>query len=269
MSPGTRSGFLAQKSRSVRTRRALEYPDDSALEALRRAAVELQPAPPLAAALREGPTVALIAEFKRRSPTAGDLAAAESAAVVARSYADEGATALSVLTDAADFGGTLADLRLAAGTGLPVLRKDFIVDDAMVFEARAAGAAAALLIGAMLSRRELEHLLEAARACGLECLVEVHDESEAEQALDAGARLLGINNRDLASLSTDLATTGRLARCLPADATLVSESGIRSREDVERVRDAGAHAVLVGEALLRLPPPRRAALVRELAGVPR
>jgi indole-3-glycerol phosphate synthase len=212
-----------------------------------------------------------MAEYKRRSPSAGALAEGEDATDVAGAYVAAGAAALSVLTDEPHFGGRLADLAAVAGRapGVPVLRKDFLVDVVQLYEARAAGAAAALLIAGMLDDQELETLLAEGSAVGLECLVEVHDEAELERAAAAGATLLGINNRDLRTLTTDLATTERLAPRAPKGAVVVSESGIRTADDVRRVRDAGAHAVLVGEALLRQPAASRAGTLRELAGVAR
>jgi len=150
-----------------------------------------------------------------------------------------------------------------------VLRKDFLVDPGQLCEARLAGAAGALLIVAMLEPRELASLLTAGARVGVECLVEVHTEEELETAVSAGASLLGINNRDLRSLTTDLGVTERLAPLVPPGGVLVSESGIRTADDVRRVRDAGAHAVLVGEALLRQAPGERGRRLRELAGVER
>jgi indole-3-glycerol phosphate synthase len=143
------------------------------------------------------------------------------------------------------------------------------VDAAGLYEARAVGAAAALLITAILTRDELEGILRAAGEVDLECLVEVHDEGDLSSALEAGATLIGINNRDLRSLTTDLGVTERLAPAAPEGVTLVSESGIKDADDVRRVRDAGIHAILVGESLLRLPPAERGDRVAELSGVER
>jgi indole-3-glycerol phosphate synthase len=276
VSIGLRDDFLALKGAEVRRRRAAERgdrawesPDMATLHACCRG---LPPAASLAVTLCDGgATVAVMAEFKRRSPSAGTLAEAEHPVDVATRYLDAGAVALSVLTDADHFGGALGDLAAVAALhrSAPVLRKDFIVDAEQLLEARLAGAAAALLIVGMLDDRELTGLLAAGGAVGLECLVEVHDETELDRAADAGATLLGINNRDLRRLTTDLATTERLAPRAPAGSVIVSESGIRSADDVRRVRDAGAHAVLVGEVLLRESPEHRATRLRELAGVPR
>lgn len=280
MTTRLRDDFLALKGAQVRRRRAAERgglaadapprgPDTATLRACCRG---LSPAPSLAATLRDaGTSVAVMAEFKRRSPSAGALAEAEDPVHVATRYLDAGAVALSVLTDADHFGGALGDLAAVAALhrSSPVLRKDFIVDAEQLLEARLAGAAAALLIVGMLDDRELAELLTAGEAVGCECLVEVHDEAELDRAASAGASLIGINNRDLRRLTTDLATTERLAPRAPAGCVIVSESGIRSADDVRRVRDAGAHAVLVGEALLRESPADRATRLRELAGVPR
>jgi indole-3-glycerol phosphate synthase len=261
--------FLAAKAERVRRRRAGR--DPRADQALRERCAVLPPAPSSSAALRAGDRVAVMAEYKRRSPSAGLLAAAEDPVVVAAGYRAAGAAALSVLTDPDDFGGALADLAAVASTqpGVPVLRKDFIVDAGQLLEARLVGASAALLIVGMIHDRELAELLAAGAGAGLECLVEVHSEAELERAGAAGATLIGINNRDLRRLVSDLAVTERLAPRAPAGAVIVSESGIRSPDDVRRVRDAGAHAVLVGETLLRAPAVERTARLRELTGVPR
>lgn len=258
--------FLRAKEMAVRSRRRLE-----AARAIRSDSGAVAPLTPpsFRDALREGPYVALIAEFKRRSPSAGELTA-ERPDAVARQYAEHGARAISVLTDGDHFGGSLEDLAASAdASGLPALRKDFIVDEDQLVEARAAGAAAALLIVAMLRDHELGALLRAAERLGIEPLVEVRDAREAERAVASGARTIGVNRRDLRTLVTDHGTIERIARLLPSGTTVVTESGIRSADDVARARDAGSHAVLVGEALLRQPRESRAALVRELATVRR
>ena len=263
-------GYLDEKARQVRLRRAREVLRRGQFDKLRERALERNSAGSMKRALRAGRHVALIAEFKRRSPSAGRLLDGENPVDVARLYKVGGATGLSVLTEDIDFAGDLGDLQaVAAAVPLPALRKDFIVDVAGLYEARAAGAAAALLIMRILSRHEAATLIERAREVGLECLVEVHDEVELDAALDAGATLIGINNRDLRRLTVDLSITDRLAPRVPAGMTVVSESGIREAADVRRVRDAGAHAILVGESLLRLEPGARAAKVAELAGVER
>lgn len=207
--------------------------------------------PPLAAALRAAP-MGLIAEFKRRSPSAGAIREDADPADVARQYAAAGAQAISVLVDGRYFGGGEADLgAVHAAVPLPLLYKEFVVDPWQVWHAASLGAAAVLLIVAALDRKDLEALLEESGAAGMEALVEVHDEKEMQVAGQIRARFVGINNRDLKTLKTNLATTVRLARLAPEGCTLVSESGIRSAADVARVKAAGAHAVLVGEHLLK------------------
>ena len=263
-------GYLENKASQVRARRLAEAPRDAELVALMESAQAVPPAPSLESSLSSGANIALIAEFKRRSPSGGQLAGNEDPGSVARSYEEAGASGISVLTDKPDFDGSLNDLETAVkNTNLPVLRKDFIVDSAGLFEARLAGAAAALLIMRILTLEEVGLLIREGSKAGLECLVEVHDEDELKDALESGATLIGINNRNLETLQTDLAVTERLAPVVPAGITLVSESGIRSADDVRRVQDAGVHAVLVGEALMRLDSDVRIRMVTELAGVSR
>lgn len=200
--------------------------------------------------------VRLIAEMKRASPSKGLFDANLDASVLAPKYAVAGASAVSVLTEPTFFRGTVADLRAAryafrGDAGRPaLLRKDFIFDPYQVREARAHGADALLLIVAMLEPPALRDLLALARAEGLEPLVEVHDEAEVEAALAVGARVIGVNNRDLRTFAEDLGTTERLARLMPPEVTLVAESAIRSGADARRMVEAGAHALLVGEALV-------------------
>lgn len=188
---------------------------------------------------------------------------------VAADYLAGGAAAISVLTDEPFFHGHLRDLEsvgaLARPSGVPVLRKDFVIDPYQVLEARAFGADAVLLIVAALSRAQLTELLAATRELGLEALVEVHDEAELEVALGAGARVIGINNRDLRNFTVDLGISERLAPRIPADRIVVAESGIHTREDVERLARAGIDAILVGESLITARD-RRAATAA-LAGV--
>jgi indole-3-glycerol phosphate synthase len=220
----------------------------------------------LAAALtpRGAGAVRVLAELKRASPVAGVLARGFDPVARAGEYVRAGATALSVLTDV-HFQGSLEDLdRVRAQVDCPVLEKDFVVDEYQLWEARAHGADAVLLIVAVLAPGPLADLFQAAKGLGLAALVEVHREDELERAAALGAGLLGINNRDLATFRTDLATTERLAPRAPAGAVVVSESGIATRADVLRVRAAGAHAVLVGEALSRSGDP--AAKLRDLLG---
>lgn len=209
--------------------------------------------------------LALIAEVKRRSPSKGDLAPDLDAAAQARAYEAAGADAVSVLTQPSRFGGSLQDLvEVCAAVRLPVLRKDFIIDAAQLWEAAAAGAAAVLLIAALLDDRTLRGLLAEAAACGLDALVEVHDEPELRRAVAAGAELVGVNNRDLRTLRVDLATTERLAALAPPGVVLVGESGIASPADAARLAAAGAAAVLVGERLVRAAPGELPGLVAAL-----
>lgn len=235
---------------------------------LERAAAEAGPLRDFAAALRAGPTVSLIAECKRRSPGAGAIRPGVDPAALTASYQAAGARALSVLTDRDYFGGSLADLAAArAATELPILRKDFTLHPLQVLEARAAGADAVLLIVRILDDASLRELSVLAASLGMAVLVEAHDEAEVNRAVETGARIVGINNRDLATFTTALDTTLRLIERVPADVTVVSESGIRTSADVEVLAAAGADAILVGETLLRAPDP--GAEARRLSHVPR
>jgi indole-3-glycerol phosphate synthase len=206
--------------------------------------------------------VGLIAEVKRASPSGGLIREAFDPAGIAVAYEAAGATCLSVLTDEPYFQGTPEHLRLAReATNLPVLRKDFMIDPWQVFEARAMGADAILIIMAALSDEQAEELEDVARSIDMGVLVEVHDEAELHRALGLETRLIGINNRDLRSLKTDIAVTERLAPLVPADRIPVAESGIRTPGDVRRMAAAGARCLLVGEHLLRQPDPGAAARV--------
>jgi indole-3-glycerol phosphate synthase len=206
---------------------------------------------------------AIIAEVKKASPSSGVLAAGFDPAHIAATYASGGAAALSVLTDAKYFQGSLADLTAArAATQLPVLRKDFILDETQIAEAFGAGADAILLIAAVLDVPTLRRLRLFAETVGIDVLVEAHNETELDTAIESGATLLGVNNRDLHSFSVSLETSLRLAPRIPPGAIAVSESGIRTRDDVRRLMDAGYSGFLVGEHLMRAPDP--AAALREL-----
>ncbi|WP_320672091.1 indole-3-glycerol phosphate synthase TrpC [Patulibacter defluvii] len=208
-----------------------------------------------AAALR-APGLSVIAEHKRRSPSRGTIRADRELADVVRDYERGGAAALSVLTEQRHFGGELNDLIEAAWvTELPLLRKDFVIDRYQLLEARAAGASAVLLIVAALPTRELASLHDAALDLGLDVLVEVHDAVELDVARSIGARIVGVNNRDLRDFSVDVERTYRLLDGMPAGATVVAESGIRGADDVRRLAAAGVDAVLVGEALMASPDP--------------
>jgi indole-3-glycerol phosphate synthase len=209
--------------------------------------------------------ISLIAEMKRASPSRGPIRPEASVAEVVAAYQAGGARAVSVLTEPAHFGGSLDDLVEARGAcDLPLLRKDFVVDAYQVLEARAAGADAVLLIVAALGGERLAELMAAAADLGMDSVVEVHDEDEVEVAVEAGAEVIGINNRDLHSLEVDLATTFRLLADVPAGTVVVAESGIHERGHVEDLEDAGIDAILVGEALMRADDPGRA--IRELLG---
>ncbi len=209
------------------------------------------------------PGLQVIAEVKRRSPSAGSLAPSLDPAAQATAYQAGGAAAVSVLTEPDHFGGSLDDLRaVREAVDLPILRKDFTLHPAQVVEARAAGADAVLLIAAVLDDRELAALLAAAADAGLAALVEVHTAGEARRAAAAGAGLVGVNNRDLATFTVDLATAEAIAPELPPGAVRVAESGIVDGAAAARMARAGYHAVLVGEALVRAADP--AALVAEL-----
>lgn len=204
-------------------------------------------------------SIGVIAEFKRRSPSAGALRADADLYEIVRAYERGGAVALSVLTEGPNFDGSLEDLRAArAACELPILRKDFIVDPYQLHEARAAGADAVLLIVAALESGELGSLHDAARAMGLDVLVEVHDGEELQRALTQGADVVGINNRDLRDFSVDMERTARLMSDIPPSVTVVSESGIGTAEELGRLQQAGVHAVLVGESLMRSPDPETA-----------
>ena len=204
--------------------------------------------------------IRLIAEFKRKSPSAGELRPDASIEEIARGYAAAGAAALSVLTDAVGFGGSLVDLESArVAVPLPVLRKEFVVDRYQVLEARAHGADAVLLIAECLDDCLLRSLYREILDLGMTPLVELHDPVHLPRVLDLGATLIGINNRDLRTMTTDLDCVLRLRDRVPPECVLVAESGIRSRADVERLEQAGIGAMLVGESLLRSPDPGAAA----------
>ena len=219
----------------------------------RAAAARVSAGQAFAAALRR-PGIALIAEHKRRSPSAGAIRDSVALEHVVRAYERGGAQALSILTEGPSFGGSLDDLRAArAASTLPILRKDFVVDPYQVDEAVVAGADAILLIVAALTDDELHLLHGHAAQRGLDALVEVHDRRELERALAIGARLVGINNRDLTTLEVDVARTFELLPLVPEGTVVVAESGFSSRGQIEELIAAGIDAVLVGEALMRAP----------------
>ncbi len=200
-----------------------------------------------------GQGIQLIAEVKKASPSRGVICPHLDPIRLAQTYADNGAAAISVLTEERYFQGSLEHLAAIKGMlnqRIPVLRKDFIFDPYQVYESGAYGADALLLIVAILSNAQLQELLSLSHTLGLQCLVEVHDEAELEDALLSGARIIGINNRDLSTFSVDLSITKRLRPLVPADRIVVSESGIRNRADVQMLRGWGVDAILVGEALV-------------------
>jgi indole-3-glycerol phosphate synthase len=238
-----------------------EHPlDDVALMARVSA---MPPAKDLEAALTVGEPPALIAEVKRASPSAGTIAEDVNPSVLARAYQAGGAAAVSVLTEPRHFQGSLADLQaVRSSVSIPVLRKDFLIHPSQVIEARASGADAVLLIVAALTDAQLRALLEAAGDVGLATLVETHSDEDLRRALDSDAKLIGVNARDLETLEVDVAgALGRVGR-VPDDRISVLESGISTRANVDAAMEAGASAILVGEALMRADDPARA--VRKL-----
>jgi indole-3-glycerol phosphate synthase len=248
------------------THRADAGRDGRDLDDLEAQAASL-PAPRDFAAALQGTGISCIAEIKRRSPSKGELDPDLAPDLVAKDYVVGGASCLSVLTDARYFGGSADDLRSArAACDLPVLRKDFTVSELDVVDARLMGADAVLLIAAALSEGELARFHHRATTLGLAALVEVHDEAELDLALGAGARLVGVNQRDLRTFAVDHDRARALAARIPADVVAVAESGIRDGDDARRLADAGYDGILVGETLVRAPD--RAAALRALIGYP-
>jgi indole-3-glycerol phosphate synthase len=254
------SEILARKALEVEERRAA-LPERE----LEARAADVPPTRPLEAALspRGGP-VRIVAEVKRASPSAGAIDASLDAPAQAARYAAAGAAAVSVLTDGPGFGGSLDDLSAArARVSVPLLRKDFVLERYQLLEARVRGADAALLIVSALPGDLLRRRLEDCAALGLSALVEVHDLAEAEVAVRAGARIVGVNNRDLRTFRVDLAASEAVLPALPEGVLGIAESGVRTPADVARLRRAGASNFLVGEALVRAPDP--GALLAEMA----
>lgn len=227
--------------------------DDRDLAVLRRNALSSAPreSERFVDALRRTPHLAVIAEVKRRSPSKSDIAVNLDAGALAEEYARGGAACVSVLTDAPHFGGSPADLATASSAGLPILRKDFTVDDRDVLDARLMGADAVLLIVAALNDHELRRFMEVAAELKLSALVEVHDEPELDRALAAGATLVGVNQRDLRTFAVDSQRAERMGGLMPAGVVAVAESGITSADDARRCAQAGYRAILVGEHLVR------------------
>lgn len=235
------------------------------LQVLQSRLADAPPVRDFRAALVSGPGLGIIAEVKKASPSAGVLRADFDPVHIARLYESSGARAVSVLTDEPYFQGSLAYLSaVRAAVSLPVLRKDFIVEEYQLVEARAAGADAVLLIAEALGAEELPALLRQAEALGMQALVELYEPANLPRVVAAGARLIGVNNRNLRTFVTRLEHTLELLPRMPADACVVSESGIKTRQDMERLHAAGVHAVLIGETFMRAPD--IAAKVRELAG---
>ena len=258
------SGTLGRILEETAARISALRPRGTALELAARGAA---PAPSFAGALRHK-DVAIIAEVKRRSPSKGVINASLGAADQARAYEAGGARGISVLTEAAHFGGSPADLEeIAAAVSLPLLKKDFHVDPLQLLEARAIGASALLLIARALVPAALIDLASFAGQIGLEALIEVRDEHELETALRTTAVLIGVNSRNLETLAVDATVCERLIPLVPADRVAIYESGVSSRADVERAADLGADAVLVGSALSASAAPADA--LRALTGVPR
>lgn len=255
--------IVAAKRQEVDKRRARISPEEF------RARAENAPPPrDFRNALRLKEQIALVAEIKPASPSRGDIRTGIDPARLARIYDQNGAAAISVLTDRGFFKGDLNNLKAArVGALVPLLRKDFIIDEYQVYESRALQADAILLIVRILDDAQLRDYRLLAESLGMAALVEVHDEHEVERALASGATVIGINNRNLSDFSVDLASTERLIPLIPSRVVRVSESGILTRADVERVATAGADAVLVGEALMRAEDV--GARVRELSQVPR
>lgn len=258
--------IIAAKRREVRAREQ-EVPRQHLMDRAARAPQVRS----LAAALRPPQVLAagkprLIAEVKRRSPSAGAIVENLDVATTVRAYEQAGAAAISVLTDEQFFGGSLGDLAAArAAAALPILRKDFTVGTYQIFEARAVGADAILVIVAATEEADIANYVECAEGLGMDTIVEVHTADELRVARRAGAKIIGINNRDLQTFRVDLATTTQLTAMVPPETIIVSESGIHTSADVQRVYDSGADAILVGEALLaqRVNP---ATKIREILG---
>jgi indole-3-glycerol phosphate synthase len=253
-----RLDVIVQATRDSLARRKLERP----ITDLEHALAERDEGRPFQEALSH-PGTSLIAEHKRRSPSAGMIREGASVTEIVQAYERGGAAAISVLTEETHFGGSLDDLYEARrATDLPILRKDFCVDEYQVYEAKVAGADAVLLVVGSLHKDDIERLYGEVRALELDAIVEVHNEEELDCALELDVDVIGINNRNLEDFSVDIQTTVDLLAAIPTGKTVVSESGIRSRQEIEELERVGVDAVLIGETLMRAPDPEEA--VREL-----
>jgi len=253
--------------RIVRAKRAQVARDKEQLSPRRVIELATSAPPPrdFGAALRREGRVNVIAEIKKASPSRGNIQARAAVAEIAGAYARAGAAALSVLTESRFFLGSGADLAEAKrAVEVPVLRKDFVLEEYQVYESRVMGADSLLLITRILSSKGLSTLIGVARSLHMEPLVEVHSDDEAQQAVDSGAAVIGVNNRDLATLGVSIENSLRIGPRLPASVVRVSESGIETRLDIERLRAAGFHAFLIGERLMREADP--GAALRDLLG---
>lgn len=245
--------ILAHKQKEVETQK-LHCSTPMLRERIERAA----PPRSLKKALSQE-NLAVIAEIKKASPSAGVIREDFDPMAIARSYVEVGANAISMLTDEKYFQGSLTYIeQVRSFVPIPILRKDFLIDPYQLLEARSAGADAILLIVAALEQTALQSLLDQAEELGLDALVEVHSEEEMRRAIDAGANIIGINNRNLETFAIDLATTGQLAPLAPSGTTLVGESGLHTRDDVQRMIRAGVDAVLVGTHFMKHPDPGKA-----------
>ena len=235
----------------------IELEDDKQrmpLDTLKRKIRDLPPTRDFRAALSVPNSIHLIAEVKKKSPSKGIIREDFDPVRIARTYAENGASAISILTDREFFAGELAYLSaIREAVTLPLLRKDFTIDPYHIYQARLAGADAVLLIVSILTLAQLREFTEMAQSLGLASLVEVHTEAELELALAGGAEVVGVNNRDLKTFHTDIATTFHLRDSIPTDKVVVSESGINAHNDVMKLKEAGINAILVGESLMRSP----------------
>ncbi len=244
--------FILDKICSHKIKEIEERKKQRPLAGLEKALKDLQPTRDFGKAIKSVGGIRLIAEVKKASPSAGVIRESFNHIEIARLYEQGGASAISVLTDEQFFQGKLEYLtEIKQIVKLPLLRKDFIIDPYQIYEARVAGADAVLLIARLLSNEKLKAYLKLSHELGMKCLVEVHDADELKKALGADAVIIGINNRDLNTFRTDLETTFKLRSLIPEGKTVVSESGISTRNDIVRLKDAGVNAVLIGETLMR------------------